>query len=283
MEIAFFGGSFTGIDRGLMIRLLELAERYVEAGSVCGIRLSTRPDMIDQEVLGILKGYTISQIELGLQSLSDPVLLASRRGHTADCAREACRRVVDAGFSMVGQMMIGLPSSREEDEIATAEEIVQLGADACRIYPTVVFHNTPLAQMTRQGDYVPLSLEDAVRRTARAMEVFLQSGVDCLRIGLCASEELTAPEQVLAGPNHPALGELVWNEIYYKKIYDLLVEQNLLGREVELTVSRRETSKAVGQHRCNLQRLERETGTRVQRLRCADEGEALSVTSMRRN
>jgi histone acetyltransferase (RNA polymerase elongator complex component) len=265
-EIAFFGGSFTGIDRTLMCRLLDLAERYVGQGRVTGIRLSTRPDYIDGEILSILSRYSVRTVELGLQSMDDAVLVASGRGHTAEQARRACRAVVEAGFSLVGQMMIGLPASTIESEIKTAEEICELGAVAARIYPTVVFYKTPLCEMTARGDYIPLSVSEAAERSAQVLSVLEERGVSCIRIGLCASDGLTSPETVLAGPNHPALGELVWNEYYYKRIRRAVEAAGLLGERIMLRVPRGETSKVVGQRRKNLLRLSEETGTAVGRV-----------------
>lgn len=265
-EIAYFGGSFTGIDRALMLRLLDLAETYVKAGRVSGIRLSTRPDMIDGKILEILSRYTVKTVELGLQSMNDEVLIASKRGHTAQQAETACRAVVRAGFSLVGQMMIGLPGSSLETERETARRICDIGAAACRIYPTVVFRETPLMAMTESGVYKPLTLQEAIVRSASVLKIFSERGVACLRIGLCANEDLTSPEHATAGANHPALGELVWNELYYQNLYTYLKRHDLLGRDVELTVSQREISKTVGQNRCNLKRLERESRTVVRKI-----------------
>ncbi len=270
-EIAYFGGSFTGIDRDLMIRLLDIAQSYVRDGRVQAIRLSTRPDMIDDEILEILGRYSVRTIELGLQSMDDAVLLASKRGHTAEQAEIACKKVVDSGFSLVGQMMIGLPGSTVESERETARRICDLGASACRIYPTVVFVDTPLLAMMREGGYEPLSLEAAVSRSAEVLGIFLERDVQCLRIGLCATEDLISETKAVAGANHPALGELVWNELYYQKIHTCLKNEGLLGREVEISVSRREISKAVGQNRCNLLRLERESQTVVRKIDGVDE------------
>lgn len=265
-EIAFFGGSFTGIDRDLMLRLLELAQDYVRRGRVGSIRLSTRPDYISPEILAILSRYSVRVIELGLQSMDDAVLSSCRRGHTAMQAEAACRAVVDAGFALVGQMMIGLPGADAASEVATAQKICQLGASAARIYPTVVFYETPLADMTQRGDYIPLTLSDAVRRSADALRVFRSHGTPCIRIGLCASEDLVSDEKVLAGANHPALGELVWNEYYYGEMLISLKKAALLGKDVELHVPLSEVSKTVGQHRCNIERLLRETDTRVHKI-----------------
>lgn len=262
-QIAFFGGSFTGIDRGLMIRLLDLAAEFVRGGQVESIRLSTRPDFIDGEVLEILSRYPVRTVELGIQSTSDAVLSASGRGHTAADSERACRAVRNAGFELVGQMMIGLPMSDGAAERQTARDIVAFGAQAARIYPTVVFAGTPLAVMTAQGTYRPLSVEEAIVRSADAYEILEHGGVDCLRIGLCASEELTDPNLAVAGPNHPALGELVLGEIRYRELSCAVKAGNLVGRRVILTVPAGRISQTVGQKRRNLRRLLNEYGTDV--------------------
>ena len=281
-EIAFFGGSFTGIERGLMLRLLALATQYVEAGRVASIRLSTRPDMISDEILHILSQYPVKAVELGIQSADDRVLRACRRGHTAEQAREALLAVKAAGFDAVGQMMIGLPCASAESEIQTARLICEAGAVAARIYPTVVFRHTALEEMMQEERYRPLSTEEAVERSADVLELFLKNGVKCLRIGLCASEELTDASLAVAGVNHPALGELVWNALYYRKLYACLAEADLLGREVTLCVGRGEISKTVGQKRCNLIRLEKESHTVVRNIYEAEAEGVLSAMPWRR-
>ncbi len=274
VEIAFFGGSFTGIDRELMLRLLQTAQAYVDCGRVHSIRLSTRPDYLSDEILEILSRFSVRTIELGLQSMDDGVLCATKRGHTAADAVRAIRAVKNAGFSPVGQMMIGLPQSTPQSERETAQMLAELGVDAVRIYPTVVFYGTPLADMTASGAYTPLSIEDAVKRTADVLELFCERGIPCLRIGLCASEALTSPAHVMAGPNHPALGELVMSECMYRKILQVLADANALGKRVILHVPETEISRAIGQHRCNLHRLQRETETQVTRVR----GDAAEIT-----
>lgn len=266
VEIAFFGGSFTGIDRGLMLRLLDTAQAFVDEGRVSSIRLSTRPDYISEEILNILSRYAVKHIELGLQSMSDEVLAATKRGHTAEDARAACRAVTEAGFSLTGQMMIGLPASTRESEVTTARELVRMGVHSVRIYPTVVFYDTPLYHMTISGQYVPLTIEEAVSRSADVLEIFEAEGIPCIRLGLCATEELTSPETAFAGPNHPALGEMVMSESCYRRIRAVLQEQKMCGRDVILHVPAREISRAVGHGRRNVEKLLKETGTRVLRV-----------------
>ena len=193
-EIAFFGGSFTGIDRELMIYLLDVAKRYIDAGEVQGIRLSTRPDYINEEILDILKHYGVTAVELGIQSMSQTVLDTSKRGHNTDATERACALVKQYGFELVGQMMIGLPGADVEAEKYTARRICEMGADFARVYPTVVFYETELCDMARCGEYTPLSDDEAVMRTKEVLCVFDSFGVPCIRVGLCASENLPDDE-----------------------------------------------------------------------------------------
>ena len=250
-EIAFFGGSFTGIDRGLMISLLELAQEYVDRGAVECIRLSTRPDYINSEILSILSRFSVRTVELGLQSLDDRVLAASKRGHDAECAVRACKALKDAGFELIGQMMIGLPLSSVESERMTAEMICKLGADGARVYPTVVFDGTELADMSRRGIYPPLTLEDAVERTKNALDVFDRHGVPCIRVGLCASENLSDASKAIAGANHSAIGELAMSRLYLERICAELERRSIRGGRVTLWVAKGNVSKAVGQKKEN--------------------------------
>ena len=259
-EIAFFGGSFTGIDRGLMIKLLDTAQTYVASGEVSGIRMSTRPDYIDDGIIGILKKYTVSQVELGIQSTCDRVLSASGRGHDAKCALEAIRKLKSAGFSVVGQMMIGLPRSTPEDEIKTADDLAEAGCDGARIYPTVVFKGTELDRMRERFEYVPLTLDDAVARSASALEVFVKAGIPCLRVGLCESENLHSEETYSAGPNHAALGELVMSRLYYNRLSSAFEGRDVRGRDVTVLCPRGATSKVVGNGGENRRKLQKEFG-----------------------
>ena len=260
-EIAFFGGSFTGIDRELMVSLLEIAYGYVKSGSVTSIRCSTRPDYISEEVLDLLKKYSVTTIELGLQSSSDNVLSISKRGHSYFDEEKACRMIVERGFVLIGQMMIGLPGSTLEDELDTAHFIVKSGAKGARIYPTVVFYGTELCKMSALGEYSPLDLSDAVERSARALEVFMDAGVDVIRIGLCASDNLEDKEKYYAGPNHPALGEMVESAMIYNKIASkLCYSRSYDGTTLKVSVAKGCLSKAIGQKKTNKNRLIREYG-----------------------
>ena len=252
VEIAFFGGSFTGIDRTLMMDLLSMAYRYVERGAVSHIRCSTRPDYIDEDVLEILRRYGVRVIELGLQSTSENVLMATKRGHDFSSEVRACQMIVDGGFDLVGQMMIGLPQSTLEDELETARFIIGSGAVGARIYPTVVFNETELCQLARDGKYTPLELDEAVLRSASVLKLFLDAGIEVIRIGLCASENLSSVNTYFAGPNHAAIGELVENRIYYENITEKIKNKHLdAGDVLKIYVKKGCLSKAIGQKKKN--------------------------------
>ena len=271
-EIAFFGGSFTGIDRGLMVRLLETAQRYIDRGDVSSIRLSTRPDYINDEILTILSHYGVTDIELGIQSMSDDVLRASRRGHTTSNSENACRLVKRYGFKLVGQMMTGLPLSTPELEILTAEKICSLGADGARIYPTMVFGKTHLEEMMKSGEYTPPSLQDAVSRTAGAYEVFLKNNVTVLRIGLHSGESLYTEDGITGGCYHPAMGELVAGEVYRRLISEKLDTLQTNGTEVTVKVAKGYLSKAIGQKGTNREFLKEKYSLKKIDI-CEDDGE----------
>jgi len=251
-EIAFFGGSFTGIDRELMISLLDIAQKYIDGGKVSGIRLSTRPDYISKEIIDILRRYGVKTVELGIQSMDDKVLEASKRGHTSAQTREACKLVKEAGFDLIGQMMVGLPGANVESEKNTARAICDMGAHGARVYPTVVFYETELCEMSKAGAYSPLSENDAVMRTKEVLKVFDAFGVPCIRVGLCASENLSSPEAVFGGANHSAIGEMAIGEIFYEKMDELisaLTPEERSKKYMIFYVPKGCTSKAVGQKR----------------------------------
>lgn len=253
-QIAFFGGSFTAIAPPLMIALLERAAKAVKDGVAFSIRLSTRPDAIDEEILGILKRYPVTTVELGIQSTSDRVLQAAGRGHSAAQSAEACRRIRAFGLEAVGQMMIGLPGSTLQDEIKTAQDILSFGCTAARIYPTVVFPGTGLAVLADRGDYEPLTLSEAVKRSAAVYRVFASGRCPVIRIGLCESEGLRIADG-LRGAYHPALGEMVLGEYFFQEIRQRLGSPAPTVKTVRILTPPHTMSQAVGYKKSNRTRL----------------------------
>ena len=252
VEIAFFGGSFTGIDRKLMVQLLGIAKKYMDIGRVSSVRCSTRPDYINEEVLDLLIAYGVTTVELGLQSVSDNVLLITKRGHNYEAEKKAVDLIKRKGIELVGQMMIGLPGSTPENEIETADFIINCGAKAARIYPTVVFKDTELCDMAVKGIYTPLDMESAVLRSAAVFERLVNAGVTVIRIGLCASENLMSEKTYYAGPNHPAMGELVLNQ-YFLNMAERKIDviSPNLGSVLKICHPRGARSKIAGQKNRN--------------------------------
>ena len=251
-EIAFFGGSFTGIDRGLMVRLLDIAEEYVKKGDIIGIRMSTRPDYISEEIIEILKRYTVTYVELGIQSMNNDVLRYLKRGHTKEDTVAAARLLKDSGIKFVGQMMVGLPKATLEDELYCAEQICALGADGARIYPTLVFKQTELEHLTEIGEYTPLDLHTAVERSARVLGVFNKKSVNCIRIGLCDSDNLHSADTFVAGPNSPSIGEMVKSRMIFDFACDRLKSADSFGKCLFFECKPGLVSQVVGHKRKNI-------------------------------
>ena len=255
VEIAFFGGSFTGIDRSLMVRLLDLAQKYVNDGRVCAIRMSTRPDYIDGEVISILKKYTVSCVELGVQTVNDEILTYLKRGHSVKDTKNAILLLKKHGIPFVGQMMIGLPKATIEDEIECAKFICEQGAVGSRIYPTIVFKQTELEKITELNEYKPLSFEEAVDRSASVLDIFVKNGVPCIRIGLCDSENLHSDDTFVAGPNHPSLGEMIKSRLYFNKICDIL-NTNKFSNNIIIFCPKGVVSQVVGNSKSNILKIQ---------------------------
>lgn len=252
-QIAFYGGSFTAIDISEQESYLAEAARFIEDGRADSIRLSTRPDCIDEAVLSRLNAYHVKTIELGLQSMDDEVLRLSKRGHTSEDSEKAVRLVRGAGFELVLQMMTGLPGDDGAQSRYTAECIVKLQPDAVRIYPAVVLPKTELCTLWEQGAYKPQSVEEAVELCSELLEIFETAQIPVIRIGLNPSEELD--REALAGAYHPALGDLARSRLYLKKAERLLSSQNVSGAEVTLGVAKNRVSTMIGYKRENLEKL----------------------------
>lgn len=248
-QIAFFGGSFTAIPRDEMVGLLQAAAPYVKRGDFSGIRVSTRPDAIDNDVLTILKDYGVTTVELGAQSMDDAVLSACRRGHTAKQVQEAARLIRGAGLTLGLQMMTGLPGDTDEGTMRTAQALAELTPDEVRIYPTLVIEGSPLATAYRNGTYNPQTLDEAVTLCVRLLTFFEEErGIPVIRLGLHAEDEMM--RHCLAGPWHPAFRELCESRIFRQKA-ELLFKQTQ-QTEVELAVHPACVSRMVGHRRENL-------------------------------
>ncbi|MEG0571183.1 MAG: radical SAM protein [Oscillospiraceae bacterium] len=250
-EIAFFGGSFTAIDNEYMLALLETANEFVGDAGFSGIRISTRPDAINCDVLQTLKKYHVNAIELGAQSMSQEVLDANDRGHTTKDVLKSSELIKQFGFELGLQMMVGLFSATPEKDIATAEKIIELAPDTVRIYPTVILKHTKLCELFLDGRYKPISLETAVSLCAKLLVMFEQNSIKVIKLGLHASNEVQ--NEMVGGIYHPAFRELCEGKIYLDNAIAELKKSKF--KSATLVVDKSAVSKMIGQKRCNINAL----------------------------
>lgn len=243
-EIAFFGGSFTAISRDYMVSLLEAAKPYVENGDVTGIRISTRPDFINKEILDILKSYGVTAIELGAQSMNDKVLKANLRGHTSEDVKNAAALIKKNGFELGLQMMTDLYTSTRGTDFATAREFAKLKPKTVRIYPTVVLKDTYLAKLFESGKYTPSPLKKTIALCAELVQYFEEKDIEVIRVGLHASNDIK--ENMLAGGYHECLGELVVSKIMFNKITSCPPGKH------EVYINEKSISKLIGNKKSNI-------------------------------
>lgn len=259
VEVAFFGGSFTGIDTEIQKELLEAANEYINEGKVNSIRISTRPDYITKDILKMLKKYHVKTIELGVQSSNDYILAKSKRGHNFEDVKRASKLIRRYRFRLGHQMMVGMPESTEIDEINTAKDLIKLKPKMVRVYPVLVINGTELANEYKDGEYTPLTIEQATQRCKEIIYMFRKKRIDIIRVGLQNTDEITDPSkstsEVLAGPYHPAFRQLVDDSMWYDSIAEKIKKINMKVKKVEIRVNPEYTNNIIGHKKENLKRL----------------------------
>ena len=258
-EVAFFGGSFTGIEPEKQEEFLEAAYEYIKKGKIDSIRISTRPDYINKEVLKRLKKYKVQTIELGVQSANDYILERSGRGHSFEDVKRASRLIRWYGFKLGHQMMVGLPESTRIDEINTAKQLIKLKPKMVRIYPVLVIKNTKLEKEYNAGKYQPIPLVQAVEVCKELYKMFTKKKIEVIRVGLQNTDEISSPEneksQVVAGPYHPAFRQLIEAGLWYDVILNKIKKLNIKVKEVEVIVNPVDVNNVVGHKRENIIKL----------------------------
>lgn len=258
-EIAFYGGSFTGIDVKIQEELLQLANEYIQKGQIHSIRISTRPDYINKEILKRLKKYNVKTIELGVQSANNYILGKANRGHTFEDVKKASKLIRWYRFNLGHQMMIGLPESTRNDEINTAKALIKLKPKIVRIYPVLVIKGTKLERDYNEGNYEPLPLVQAVETSKQLIRMFKDKNIEVIRVGLQNTEEISDPEnkqsEVVAGPFHPAFRQLVETSMWYDAIVEKIKKLNVKVKEVEVTVNPIDANNVIGHKKENLLKL----------------------------
>jgi histone acetyltransferase (RNA polymerase elongator complex component) len=251
VQVAFYGGSFTGLPLEVQQAYLEPVQPFIEARQILDIRLSTRPDGISDDVLALLKRYHVGTVELGVQSMDDDVLLLSGRGHTAADTVRAVQLLRKHGFTRGLQLMPGLPGDKVETFQDTVRQVVGLRPDFVRIYPALVIRDTPLAVLYRTGRYAPLSLDAAITLCRDALDHFEEAGIEVIRVGLQATDELATPGTVIAGPCHPAFRQIVESSRFLIRMEQRL-PPGIGSGPVTFRVNPADLSTAIGQNRENI-------------------------------
>ena len=259
VEVAFFGGSFTAIEREKQEELLKAVQPYINNKKVNSIRISTRPDAIDKDILKMLKKFHVKTIELGVQSMNNYILNRSKRGHTVEDVKKASKLIKWNGFILGHQMMVGLPESTKQDEINTAREIIKLKPKIVRVYPVLVIKDTPLAVEYENREYTPLTVIQAVERCKDIVELFNKNKINVIRIGLQNTEEITDPSQkssqVVAGPYHPAFRQLVESSMWYDSILDEIKKVNTKVIQVKIITNSKNINNIIGHKKENVLKL----------------------------
>lgn len=251
-EIAFFGGSFTAVPRGYMTELLEAAKSAMERYSAySGIRCSTRPDCISEEIIGILRQYGVTAVELGAQSMDDEVLRLNERGHTAEHVRQASSLIKQSGIELGLQMMTGLYGDTPEKTLNTAKEFVEINPRTVRVYPTVILKGTRLGELYECGEYKSFGFEETVNLCAAVLRLFSENGISVIRMGLHASTDVE--REMLGGVYHPAFREIVESRIFLEDLTRRLL--CLKSGKYAVYTDPKNISKAVGQNKCNINAL----------------------------
>lgn len=259
IEVAFFGGSFTGIEVEKQEELLQAAYEFVKQKKVDSIRLSTRPDYINKDILKRLKRFGVKTIELGVQSTNDFILDKSRRGHNFEDVKNASKLIRKNGFILGHQMMVGLPESTRLDELNTAKDLIKLKPKIIRIYPVLVINGTKLEQDYNSGEYIPLTVDQAVEISKDLLAMFTSKHIKVIRIGLQNTLEITDPSdknsQVVAGPYHPAFRQLVESGLWYDAIINRIKKINMKVKDVQLEANPFDINNIIGHKRCNLLKI----------------------------
>jgi len=261
IEIAFYGGSFTGIRKEEQLSFLEVANNYLKDEKINSIRLSTRPDYINGEILEYLKEYNVGTIELGAQSFDKDVLDLSFRGHSPEDIITSSLLIKQYGFNLGIQTMIGLPGDSREKDLYTAEKTILLKPEIVRIYPTLVIRGTYLEKLYEKGEYVPLTLEAAVDICSELLEIYNSNGINVIRIGLQPTDNISPDGDVIAGPFHPAIRQLVESRVVLKKIEKSIIQEKLAGEnELIIRTGEKNISYVVGQKRGNIDHIKNNFG-----------------------
>ena len=255
LEVAFFGGTFTALSRKVQQQLLTAVQPFLTSGEVSAIRISTRPDSINTETVQWLSAQGVKIVELGVQSMDDEVLATSGRGHDARASLDAIQCIKSSGLSAGAQLMPGLPGDTPAIARYSMERVISAGVDFVRLYPVVVLQGTQLAQRYLADEYRPPTIDEGVAICKVLLHIALESDIPVIRIGLQSNEGLSR-DSIMAGCWHPALGDLVYSELFYDLIMLLVGSDPANTHVIKISCHPTRISSVIGHKRKNIYRLQ---------------------------
>ena len=259
VEVAFFGGSFTAIEKNKQEELLSAVQPYIKNKKVSSIRVSTRPDAINKEILKMLKYYHVKTIELGVQSTNNFILEKCKRGHSFEDVKNASKLIRKAHFNLGHQIMVGLPESTEKDDIQSAKDCIKLKPKMVRIYPVLVIKGTELEKEYKNAEFETLTVSQAIERSKEIVKLFNKKKIEIIRVGLQNTDTITEigtnNSEVVAGPYHPAFGQLVESAIWYDNIVHEIKRINSNVVKVEIEANSKDINNVVGHKKENIEKL----------------------------
>lgn len=270
VEVAFYGGSFTAIPLEEQSGFLKIAYSFKKRGLVKYIRLSTRPDAIDERILDNLKKYGVDIIELGVQSLDPEVLKLSNRGHNSSCVYDAANLIKSYGFNLGLQQMVGLPGDTLEKSLFTAREFVKLDPYCVRVYPTLVIKETALCKNLEKGKYKALELEDSIKYVADILNIYYKKNINVIRVGLQPTDNINYGKDIVAGAFHPAYRQLVESYYFKNALINYFVDSKNIAAEITILANGRNISNISGQGSKNKYEIINKLGIKKLNLRQKD-------------
>ena len=259
IEVAFFGGSFTAIDKDKQIELLTAVQPYIKDKKVDSIRISTRPDAIDKDILKMLKKYHVKTIELGVQSTNNYILEKCKRGHSFEDVKKASKLIRRYHFNLGHQIMVGLPESTKKDDVTSAKDSIKLKPKMVRVYPVLVIKGTELEKEYNEGEFIPLTVNQAVERSKEIVKLYNKKKIEVIRVGLQNTDTITTSNdknsEVVSGPYHPAFGQLVEDGLWYDRMAEEIKKINANVVKIEIEANAKDINNVVGHKRENLEKI----------------------------
>ena len=154
-------------------KLKALYDEALSQEDVIGISVGTRPDCIDEGVIGLFEDYARKHhvwIEYGLQSVNDATLRRINRGHDAETFRRAVLRTAGRGIHVCTHIIAGLPGESREQVLETARVVASLPIQGIKIHMLLALDGTVIGDLYRAGQIRMMEKEEYVSTVCDVLE-----------------------------------------------------------------------------------------------------------------